>query len=79
MSAESLHDRRILLAENSAECAGVAAHYLQMVAQYAELRNRAGMKYSLKCAVEHVKVAIASFKDLEALDQPVVEMSEAAE
>jgi hypothetical protein len=28
------------------------------------------MRYSLKCAVEHVKAAVASYKDLEALDAP---------
>jgi hypothetical protein len=78
MSEAVLHDRRILLVENAAECSAVAAHYLRMVPQYADLNNRAGMRYSLKCAVEHVKAAVASYKDLEALDAPP-EHREAAE
>ncbi len=78
MSEVSRHDCRILLAENVAECSAVAAHYLRMVPQYADLNNQAGMRYSLKCAVDHVKAAVQSFKDIEALDAPAV-MSEAAE
>jgi hypothetical protein len=78
MSEAAIHDRRILLAENVAECSAAAAHYLRMVPQYADLNNPAGMRYSLKCAVEHVKAAVTSFKDIEALDA-CAKMSEAAE
>lgn len=78
MSEVSLQANRFLLADNTAECSAVAAHYLLMVPQYRDLGNKAGMRYSLKCAVEHVKAAVASYKDLEALDAPA-EMSEAAE
>jgi hypothetical protein len=70
MSEVSLQASRFLLADNAAECSAVAAHYLQMVPQYRDLGNKAGMHYSLKCAVAHVKAAVASFKELEALDAP---------
>jgi hypothetical protein len=66
--ASCRRDRRIILAENVAECSAVAAHYLCMVSQYADLNNQSGMRNSLKCAAEHVKAAVASFKDFESLD-----------
>ncbi len=77
LSPSARHDCRILLIENTVECSSVSAHYLRMVPQYADLNNQAGMRYSLKCAVEHLKVAVASFKEFEALDAPK-ELSEAA-
>ena len=78
MSEVTLQANCFLLVDNAAECSAVAAHYLQMVPQYRDLGNKAGMRYSLKCAVEHVKAAVQSFREFEALDQPV-QMSEAAE
>lgn len=71
MTDASFHDRWILLGSDVAENATLAAHYLGMTPTYANLNDRAGMAYSLKCAMAHFKAAIASFKEMEALDAPI--------
>jgi hypothetical protein len=70
MSEAVLHDRRILLADDCASYAGVAAHYLEMVGRYSDVNDVGGIKYSLKSATLHIKAAIQSFKELEQLNAP---------
>ena len=61
---------RFLLTDNVVECSNAAAGYLHLVEHYHTLRNPAGMKSSLKCAVACIKAAARSFNELEALDEP---------
>ena len=67
---------RFLLEDNIAENAAIAAHYLLMVPQYRDLRNRAGMRYNLKCAAACFKAALRSLAELDALDATVREAAE---
>jgi hypothetical protein len=61
---------RFLLTDNVVECSNAAAGYLQLIEHYYALRNPAGMKNSLKCAVACIKAAVASFNELEEIDAP---------
>jgi hypothetical protein len=61
---------RFLLTDNVVENSNAAAGYLNLVEHYYALKNPAGMKNSLKCAVACVKAAARSFNELEALDEP---------
>jgi hypothetical protein len=67
MSEAAAHDCAILLTDNIRECAAVGAHYLRLVAEYANVNDQAGMRYSLKCGLAHLRAAIESFRELEKL------------
>lgn len=77
MTDASHHDRQILLVTDIVESSATAAGYLRMVVNSAGLRDRAGMRYHMKCAVACVKAAVRSFKDFEEI--AATETSEAAE
>lgn len=70
MSEASNHDCAVLLRQDIAELAGVAAHYMRMVSDYAFLGNDTGTRYAMKCGVLHVKAAVRSMNDLEKLIAP---------
>ncbi len=75
MSKAAIHDHRILLVRDIAENAALASHYSAMTPTYADLNDRAGMRYSLKSAIAYIKAAARSWNDLEMLDDQTSESS----
>lgn len=68
MSDAALHDCRILLVDDMVASASTAAHYLNMVASYAQVGDRAGIKHVLKCGAACFRSALKAHNDLVALD-----------
>ena len=70
MADAVLHDRKILLVAEVVESSATAAGYLRMVGNSADLKDCAGMRYHMRCAIACVKNAIRSFKEFEELTAP---------
>jgi hypothetical protein len=77
MSDASTSDRQRLLVADVVESSATAAGYLRMVGSSADLHDRAGMRYHMRCAVACVKAAVRSFKEFEELE--AAPLGEAAE
>ena len=78
MTKAATRDRQLMLFADIVETSSTASAYLRLVGESGALKDRAGMRYHMRCAIACVKSAVRSIKDLEELGAVATE-SEADE